>query len=135
MNMKRTFLPIILATLLLATAQAAKTDQGMTLEPIASSAVPGSTIKEGTKGFRVGKVEPGSPADKAGMKEGDVILQIDGKPIEDYKAAHKTLRQGGEFVLSILRDNKQAMKVTLKGEKRAPKEPKEPEEPKAPEKP
>ena len=33
------------------------------------------------KGVIVGKVEPASPAEKAGMMEGDVLLRFDGKPI------------------------------------------------------
>src|ERR1700681_46204 len=36
-----------------------------------------------TTGALVGDVSPGSPADKAGLKSGDVITQLNGKPIED----------------------------------------------------
>src|SRR5580700_12087248 len=36
-----------------------------------------------TTGALVGDVSPGSPADKAGIKSGDVITQLNGQPIED----------------------------------------------------
>jgi hypothetical protein len=116
--MNKIILPLSLLTLFLAAAQAAPSDQGMTLEPIASQAVPGS--KGGMKGFRVGKVDPGSPADKAGIQEEDVLLGIDSKPIDDYKDAHKQLREGGDHVLLLLRatgNSGQQITVTLKGEK------------------
>jgi serine protease Do len=34
-------------------------------------------------GALVGDVSPGSPADKAGLKSGDVITQVNGQPVED----------------------------------------------------
>ena len=36
-----------------------------------------------TTGALVGDVSPGSPADKAGLKSGDIITQFNGQPIED----------------------------------------------------
>jgi serine protease Do len=37
-----------------------------------------------TNGAVVADVTPGSPADKAGIKSGDVVVQFDNKPIDDY---------------------------------------------------
>ncbi len=42
---------------------------------------------DSARGSLVSSVNRGSPADKAGMKSGDVIVSIDGKPIQDSVAA------------------------------------------------
>jgi serine protease Do len=41
-------------------------------------------LKE-NKGALVAQVEPGSPAEKAGIEKGDIILQFDGKPLSESK--------------------------------------------------
>ena len=38
-------------------------------------------LDEGTKGVLVGDVLPGSPADKAGLKQGDVIIGFAGEKV------------------------------------------------------
>lgn len=38
------------------------------------------------RAVRIAKVMPGSPADKAGMAEGDHIVAVEGKPVEGAKA-------------------------------------------------
>lgn len=38
------------------------------------------------KGAIIGSVMDGEPAEKAGMKDGDVVLEVNGKPIEDSNA-------------------------------------------------
>jgi serine protease Do len=37
------------------------------------------------KGFRVSRVLPGSPAEKAGIEQGDVITAVDGEPLNAYR--------------------------------------------------
>jgi len=65
----------------------------------------------------VSRVMPGSPADKAGVHQGDVITQIDAQKIEgaadvvDYVAGHKV---GAKLTVSLLRDGKASKsQVTL----------------------
>jgi S1-C subfamily serine protease len=42
----------------------------------------------GDSGVGIGQVLSGSPADQAGLAPGDVILQIDGKPMNDVNSVH-----------------------------------------------
>jgi serine protease DegQ len=54
----------------------------MGIAVLASDSAPDTTVSE-SKGVRVTKVIPGSPADRAGLEVGDVITAVDGKSVED----------------------------------------------------
>ncbi|HEY6347924.1 MAG TPA: PDZ domain-containing protein [Candidatus Angelobacter sp.] len=63
-------------------------------------------VKNG-EGLLVKSVEKGSPAEKAGMKAGDVITRADNEKITDradLRRAIRTHRSGGKMTISILRD-------------------------------
>lgn len=65
-------------------------------------------------GAFVQSVAPGSPADKAGIKQGDVVRSIGGKPVKTDKDVPKimTTHKAGEVVkIEILRNN--SVKQTL----------------------
>jgi serine protease Do len=67
-------------------------------------------------GALVGKLTPGGPAEKAGIKTGDVILSVDGKAIENDKtlpAIVSAIRPGNNTELEIWRDSKK-QKVTAR---------------------
>ena len=56
--------------------------------------------------MRVVSVEPGSPAARAGVREGDVIVGIDGAAIDSVDALHQTLDESRihrDCVLKLLR--------------------------------
>jgi membrane-associated protease RseP (regulator of RpoE activity) len=58
------------------------------------------------KGVVVAGVMPDSPAEKAGLKRGDVIAAIDGKPIADPAELRHAIHQTGagkEVALTVLR--------------------------------
>jgi serine protease Do len=44
-------------------------------------------------GVKVAGVTPGSPAEKAGVKEGDVLLKIDGKDVASLQGFSGLLRE------------------------------------------
>lgn len=82
----------------------------------------GEDIDLGTmEGIYVAKVTEESAAEETGMKEGDVITAIDGKPVNKMAELQEVLakkRPGDKVSVTYLRDKKKATKtVTLKNEK------------------
>jgi hypothetical protein len=71
----------------------------------------------GVKGVKFADVRDGSPAAKAGFKAGDVLVQFDGKPIEnleDFTYVLRSKKPGDTVVVKVLRDGKPLeAKVTL----------------------
>ncbi len=68
-------------------------------------------------GVLVTGMEPESPATRAGLEEGDVILSFAGKPIADIDTLHRQLTEqaiGREVEMIVLRHNhqKQSLKIT-----------------------
>ncbi len=60
-----------------------------------------------TRGAIVSNVTPGSPADEAGLKPGDVVRTIDGKPVEtssDLSSRIASMGPGASVALDVLRD-------------------------------
>jgi S1-C subfamily serine protease len=68
-------------------------------------------------GLRVTAVEPGSAADKAGIKAGDIIVEFAGKPIKDlyaYTDALYAQKPGDTVDVVVLRGTERlTLKVTL----------------------
>jgi serine protease Do len=82
------------------------------------------------RGALVGEVEPGGPADDAGMQQGDVIVELDGESVPDLGTLLALLRDrepGGEVTVGFVRDGEaQTVEVVLDElpeEEAAPAEP------------
>jgi serine protease Do len=54
---------------------------GVQIEPVTKELAESIGLGK-AQGALINRIEPGAPADKAGLEAGDVILKIDGKPIE-----------------------------------------------------
>jgi S1-C subfamily serine protease len=55
----------------------------------------------------IGQVIPGSPAEQAGLREGDVIVEIDGQPIRDAEQVQQLVDAAGvgkTLTLRVIRD-------------------------------
>ncbi|HWG50729.1 MAG TPA: PDZ domain-containing protein [Candidatus Acidoferrales bacterium] len=66
-------------------------------------------VKNG-EGVLVRSVEKGSPADKSGLKAGDVIVRIDNEKLSDRSDLARMMRKhrsGGKMNLSIVRDKRE----------------------------
>ncbi|MBI3854318.1 MAG: M28 family peptidase [Planctomycetes bacterium] len=75
------------------------------------------------KGVKLQGVAPGSPADKAGLKEGDLLVSINGQDFEDvkgYSSIFFALKPGDEITLGIEREGKRkSVKATLMAKNRS----------------
>lgn len=73
-------------------------------------------LPEGS-GLLVGEVVPGSPAENAGLKKNDILLKLDGKPVQGQETLDEFMgaaKIGQEVTVVVLRKAKeQTFKVTL----------------------
>jgi len=111
---------------------------GVAIQNITPELAKSFNLKE-EKGALIAEVYPDSPAAKAGVMRGDVVLSLNGKPIEDpygLSIAVGNAQPGTEAEMKVLRGGKEiSLKVKLgkqEGEKMAEAE--EKEEPGAPSK-
>ena len=65
---------------------------GLTVREITPDTADKLSLKR-TEGILVTEVEPGSPADEAGLRQGDVILEVNRKPAATLSAYQQALRQ------------------------------------------
>ncbi len=89
---------------------------GVQIQPVTEDLAESLGLKE-TKGAIVADVTADSPALKAGLKQGDVILKADGKDIEDARDLSKTvaaLAPDAKVPFEIIRDGKaETISVTI----------------------
>lgn len=73
------------------------------------------------KGAVISKVVPDSPAEKAGIKAGDVVIEVNGRDIEnsmDMRNAVGLVRIGQKLNIRLIRDNREmSLKATIKESK------------------
>ena len=80
---------------------------------------------EKPEGALVASVSEGSPADKAGIKAGDIILEFDGKNVQTMRTLPKLVAQtevGKKVILKIWRNQKLISKKVLLGRLESSKE-------------
>jgi serine protease Do len=72
-----------------------------------------------TKGIIVNSVAPGSAAERAGIRQGDVIIALDGAPVTEVNAFRNRIASSGpgaQVTLTILRDNREQKITATTGE-------------------
>lgn len=70
----------------------------------------GVTTVGSEAGVKINGITPNSPADKAGLKEGDVITKVGDTKISSYEDLYKTVGQykpGDKVTITFLRDGKE----------------------------
>jgi len=91
---------------------------GVGIQPVTSELAKSMGLKE-VRGVLVNSVVPGGPADKAGIKTGDVILQFNGKDVNDPNVLRNEVAgtaPGADITLTILRDGSQQQIHVREGE-------------------
>ncbi len=85
---------------------------------IANTPYLGVSIDNDTEGIRVLSVAPGSGAEDAGIMSGDIITQIEGKPVDSMEQLITAVREkqiGDTVSISLIRDEQQLeLPVNLK---------------------
>lgn len=86
-------------------------------KPVKGSGFLGVGTVDAAEGLLVGKVGKDSPAEKAGVKPGDIITKVNDKKVGNkaaFKAELKEMAEGQTITLAVLRKGEEmAIKVTL----------------------
>ncbi|MBI5492349.1 MAG: DegQ family serine endoprotease [Deltaproteobacteria bacterium] len=97
---------------------------GVSIQELTPELAKSFGLKE-AKGVLVSSVTPGDPADKGGIKAGDIITSFDGKPITDLGDLPRTVATtppGKDAEVKVLRDGKEKtlfVKIGTKSEEEA----------------
>jgi serine protease Do len=101
---------------LISTGRVRRGKLGVTIQPITSDLAASLGLSE-VRGVIVSGVESGGPADSAGIKQGDVITAINGKPVEDSNSLRNQIastQPGAEVTLTVRRESmEQQIRVKL----------------------
>ena len=89
---------------------------GVTVQPVTSDLATSLGLSE-VRGAMVSSVQAGGPADRAGVRRGDIIKSFNGAPVSDSNSLRNMVARtqpGTEVTLTISRDNReQQLRVTL----------------------
>ena len=92
---------------------------GVTVQPVTSDIAASLGLSE-VRGAIVSSVEPNSPASRAGLERGDVILTFDGQPVTDSNSLRNHVAgtlPGSKATLTIMRDGRQQTLAAVLGER------------------
>jgi serine protease Do len=94
-------------------ARGTKSDLGLTVQPVTPDIAKELELKQAT-GVVVTRVAPSSTADTAGVQRGDVIVEVDRKPVKSVDDFEKlTSQSAGKQVLMRVQRGGSAMYVAL----------------------
>jgi serine protease Do len=89
---------------------------GLTVQPLTPDIAESLGLPSDSKGVVVSGVAPGSSADEAGMRRGDVILEVNREPVKDLSSYRKALKgtPAGKSVLLLVRRGENTIFLALK---------------------
>lgn len=93
---------------------------GVAIQGITPELAKSFGLSEGQKGALVGDVVPGSPAEGAGLKRGDVIVGFNGKQVKqaiELPRLVATLKPGKEVTVDVIREGQKKSVTVMLGNK------------------
>ena len=76
----------------------------------------GVTVDDAANGVRIEDVDPDSPASKAGLRSGDVVVEVDGERVRSARQFSRLIQEsptGRSVTLAVMRDGaRQSIEVT-----------------------
>jgi serine protease Do len=88
-----------------------RVDTGMSLEDVTPDIARDLGVPEKTQGVVVSSTSYGGPADRAGVLRGDIILEVDRKPIKDVDAFFSIVKEKKSYLLRVRRADPQGREV------------------------
>jgi len=100
-------------------AKGSSAELGMAVQNLTPDIAESLGVDPKTKGVVVASVEPGSPADEAGLQRGDVVLEVNRQSIENESAYGKAIKkiEKGKSVLLLVRRGDNTIFMALKSPK------------------
>jgi serine protease Do len=92
---------------------------GILIQPLTPALAKEFKLPENTRGAIISRVQPGSPAEKAGLKIGDVVVSIDGKDTPDrdtLRTRAAELTPGTEMPVALFRVGERKVVKVVAGE-------------------
>jgi serine protease Do len=90
---------------------------GVSVSDLTSELAQGFKVAEGTKGAVIQNVLPNTPGAKAGLQAGDIVVGLNGKPVESSSQLTRgvsSISPGGKATLTVLRNGKkQEVPITV----------------------
>lgn len=91
--------------------QPARIDTGMSLETITPDIARELGLSEKVTGVAVSSISFGGAADRAGLLRGDVILEVDRKPVRNVDDFYATVKEKKSYLLRVRRSDPQGREL------------------------
>lgn len=98
------------------TGKVRRSQVGIGIQPVTADVAASLGLAE-PRGILVSRIEPGSPAERAGIRRGDIVTALNGTPVNDYNSFRNQVantQPGTQVTLTVNRDGReQPVRVTL----------------------
>ena len=91
-------------------------DFGLSVQPLTPEIAESLGVESGTKGVVVAEIEPGSVAEDAGLRRGDVVIEVNQEPVDSVSAYRTALKKakGKKSILFLVRRGQNTVFLALK---------------------